>query len=134
LEYLTRVTIFIVQTVLIVEDDVELRRMYRTALAFAGFDVKEAGNGLDALRFIDRDPPDLVVLDLGLPVMSGYLVREDIAAQAHTRNIPVVVVTGLPGDHQGLDVACVLRKPVTPEQLVMTVRSCIKSGTPGVRG
>jgi DNA-binding response OmpR family regulator len=116
---------------LIVEDDDELRRMFRVALAFAGFNVKEADNGLDALRLIDRDPPDLVVLDLGLPVVSGHVVRQDIAAQAHTRNIPVVVVTGLPGEHDGLDVACLLKKPVTPEQLVRTVDSCLSSGAPG---
>jgi hypothetical protein len=59
------------------------------------------------------------------------LVRQDIAAQAHTREIPVVVVTGVPGSHEGLNVACVLRKPVTPERLVLTVRSCLSSGVPG---
>ena len=56
-------------TVLIVEDDLALRQMYRAALAFAGFDIREVGNGLDALRQIDGDPPDAVILDLGLPLM-----------------------------------------------------------------
>lgn len=112
-------------TVLVVEDDIDLRRMFRTALALAGFDVLEAGNGLDALRVLDCNPPEAVVLDLGLPIMSGVAVRQEIAAHAHTRHVPVIVVTGQPGNHDGLDAACLLRKPVSPERLVHVVRTCI---------
>jgi DNA-binding response OmpR family regulator len=112
---------------LIVEDDADLRRMFRTALTFAGFRVLEAGDGLHALQVLDRDPPDVVVLDLGLPLLSGQVVQKEIAAQAHMRHIRVVVVTGTSGAHNELDVACVLRKPVSPEDLVGTVRSCLAS-------
>ena len=115
--------------ILIVEDDADLRRMFRTALVFEGFDVEEAGDGYRALHFIDQHTPDAIVLDLGLPTVSGHFVLQDLAARAHTRRIPVVIVTGLPGDHNGLGVACVLTKPVTPERLVGTVRSCLAAGT-----
>jgi CheY-like chemotaxis protein len=71
-----------------------------------------------------------VVLDLGLPVVSGLIVREELAAQVHTRNIPIVVVTASRGPHEGLDVACVLYKPVTTEQLIETVRWCLATGAP----
>jgi DNA-binding response OmpR family regulator len=111
--------------ILIVEDDADLRLMYRTALAMAGFDVQEAGDGLDGLRIIDRDPPDAMILDLGLPRIDGAAVRSEIAAQAHTRHIPVIVVTGLPGDHTALNVPCVLRKPVSPDEVVNAVRDCL---------
>jgi DNA-binding response OmpR family regulator len=119
-------------TVLIVEDDPALRRMYRAALALAGFNVLEADDGLAALHFLDQVSPDIVVLDLMLPTMSGLVVQQEIAAHAHTRNIPIVVVTGsdLKLDH--LDLPCVLRKPVTPESLVDAVKSCLTSGAPGV--
>jgi DNA-binding response OmpR family regulator len=117
-----------VQTVLIVEDDVSLRQMFRTALALAGFDVLEAGNGLDALRVLDSNPPHAVILDLGLPFMSGEAVRQEIAAHAHTRHVPVIVVTGQPGSHDALEAACLLRKPVSPERLVHVVKNCIASG------
>jgi DNA-binding response OmpR family regulator len=116
-----------VHTVLIVEDDVDLRRMFRTALALAGFDVLEAGNGLDALRVLDANPPQAVILDLGLPIMSGEAVRQEIAAHAHTRHVPVIIVTGQPGTHEALDAACLLRKPVSPERLVHVVKTCIAS-------
>jgi CheY-like chemotaxis protein len=114
--------------VLVVEDDLDLRRMFRQALVLAGFDVHEAGDGLEALRAIDRDGFDAVILDLGLPILSGYVVRQEIAAQPHTRQIPVIVVTGRPGPHDQLDVSCVLRKPVSPDRLIQTVHSCIDAG------
>jgi CheY-like chemotaxis protein len=124
-------SIVVVHTVLIVEDDADLRQMLRAALAFAAYRVIEASDGLAALQMIDSDPPDLVLLDLGLPVLSGAIVRQEIAAQAHTRNIPIVVITGEPGDHAELDVACVLRKPVLPDRVVAAVRRCMAAGTAG---
>jgi len=114
--------------ILMVEDDVDLRRMFRQVLALEGYDVLEAGNGLEALHLLDAHIPDAVILDLGLPIISGSVVREEIAAHAHTQQIPIIVVTGQPGNHEALDVACVLRKPVTPERLIHTVQSCIAAG------
>jgi DNA-binding response OmpR family regulator len=118
--------------ILIVEDDADLRVMFRRALVFAGFEVREASDGLTALRLIELDTPHGIVLDLGLPLVSGQMVLQDVAAQAHTRDIPVIVVTGQPGDHQQLPVACVLRKPVALEDLVTVVRKCLTSGAPGL--
>jgi DNA-binding response OmpR family regulator len=121
----------VVNTVLIVEDDTDLRRMFRTALALAGYQTLEAADGVDALRILDSNPPEAVVLDLGLPLMSGVVVRQEIAAHAHTRHVPVIVVTGLPGTHEELDAACVLRKPVSPDRLVHVVKTCIAAGSGG---
>ena len=116
------------QTILIVEDNEDLRRLFRTALALAGFDVMEAGDGLEALKRIDHSPPDLVVLDLVLPGVSGLVVHQEIAAQAVTRDIPVVVITGSSVGASDLNVACFLRKPVLPDRLVDAVRACLASG------
>ena len=116
--------------VLIVEDDAPLRRLYRTALSLAGFDVREVADGYAALQAIDESRPDLIVLDLLLPGVNGFAVREELKAQAHTRDLPVVIVTGTDGmAHYELDANCVLRKPVTPDRLVATVWSCPRSGT-----
>jgi CheY-like chemotaxis protein len=120
------------QTILIVEDDEDLRRLFRTALSLAGYDVVEAGDGLEALQRIDSAPPDLIILDLVLPRMSGLIVREEIAAQAVTRDIPIVVITGAAVDAAGMDVACFLRKPVEPERVVEAVRTCLASGARSV--
>jgi DNA-binding response OmpR family regulator len=116
--------------ILIVEDDTELRRLYRTALALAGFQVDDASDGIQALHIIDNDPPDLVVLDLVLQVLDGVSVQQELAAHAITREIPIVIVTGSSLDVVGPNVSCVLRKPVMPDELVRTVRHCIVSGAP----
>lgn len=112
-------------TVLIVEDDTDLRRMYRAALALAGYDVQEARDGFEALRRLDWNRPDLVVLDLMLPAVSGHIVRKEIAEGATTRHIPIVVVTGSEGELEDLDVPCLLRKPVSPDQLIEAVKTCL---------
>lgn len=120
------------RVILIVEDDAPLRTMWRTALRLEGFDVIEAGNGIEALRLIEVGPPDLVLLDLGLPYLDGISVRQDIAAQVFSRNIPIVVVTGSTEDLSYLDVNCVLRKPVTVDQIVRVVQRCIQITVPSI--
>lgn len=115
---------------LIVEDDDDLRRLYVTALRAAGHDVAEAASGLEALRRIDASPPDLIVLDLMLPKVSGFGVLYDLSAQAHTRSIPVVIVTGTTDPVESPRVACVLRKPVQPDDLVEAIERCLANGDP----
>jgi DNA-binding response OmpR family regulator len=109
-----------------VEDDPDLRRLYKLTLSLAGYTVEEASDGLEALHRIDDRPPDLVVLDLGLPTVSGYAVHQEIESHAHTRNIPIVVVTGT--DDVPPDVPCVLRKPIVPNRLLEAVHTCLSSG------
>ena len=116
-------------TILIVEDNADLRFMFRTALAFAGYNVREAGDGYEALRIVDQTLPDLVVLDLLLPNISGTAVQQEIAAQALTRDIPIVIVTGSALEVDETRVACVLRKPVLPDEVVAAVKRCIRHGS-----
>jgi CheY-like chemotaxis protein len=119
------------QTILVVEDDEDLRRLFRTALTLAGYDVIEAGDGLEALQRIDQAIPDLVVLDLVLPGMSGMVVQQELAAQTLTRQIPVVVITGTAVEPGDLAVACLLRKPVSPDDLIEAVKKCLSSAAGG---
>ena len=116
--------------VLVVEDDVDLRRMFRTSLALAGYIVDEAGDGLDALRIVDDRLPDLIVLDLVLQFLDGISVQQELAARALTSHIPIVIVTGSAIATHGLPVACVLKKPVLPDELVRTVQQCMLHGAP----
>jgi DNA-binding response OmpR family regulator len=116
--------------ILIVEDDTDLRRLFRTTLSLAGFEVEEAGDGLEALRQIEDQTPDLVVLDLVLRTLDGVSVQQELASRALTSQIPIVIVTGSERDLSTLEVACVLRKPIRAEELVRTVRHCLTSGAP----
>jgi DNA-binding response OmpR family regulator len=121
--------------ILIVEDDDALRGLYRMALSLAGYAVEEASDGLVALNVIDNHPPDLIILDLMLPTVSGYVVQQDISARSRTRAIPIVVVTGTADELvDQLEVACVLRKPVTPDDLVLTVLSCLRAASAAADG
>ena len=102
--------------------------MYSQALLMAGFDVREARGGFEALQKVDADPPDIIILDLTLPGIDGFTVQAELTAHAHTRNIPIVVVTGTTANLADLHVACLLRKPVTPDSIVEAVQKCLASG------
>ena len=103
--------------------------MFRTALTIAGFSVIEASDGPAALHFIHNDPPHLIVLDLGLPTVSGVMVLQEVAAHADTKHIPIVIVTGSTMTLDHLNVPCVLRKPVDPEKLISMVHQCLQAGS-----
>jgi CheY-like chemotaxis protein len=122
------------KAILVVEDDPGLRRMFTTALTLAGFDVREAPNGYEAIHSVQRNPPDLIVLDLLLPGFGGLGVQQEIAEHASTRLIPIVIVTGSTRALDHLAVARVLRKPVDPDALVETVKECLAGGEPSQTG
>lgn len=111
--------------VLIVEDDGDLRHLFSTQLTLAGFRVEAVDNGLAALQRIDEAPPDLLLLDLGLPVISGHSVANELAASALTRDIPLVVVTGQLTTAPPTNASCVLWKPVSLPNLIATVNRCL---------
>jgi CheY-like chemotaxis protein len=113
------------KTVLIVEDDEDLRRLYRVALRFAGYEVVESGDGLAALYQLDAVRPDCILLDVMLPRMSGYGFSRELAASVAMRDIPIVVVTGAGVDGALLRAACVLRKPAAPQAVVDAIERCI---------
>ena len=111
-------------SVLVVEDDADLRYLFRVSLAVAGFRVREAADGYMALAALEDTMPDVVVLDLGLPRVSGFIVLDEIAARPDAAGLSVVVVTGLDVDES--ENATYLRKPVDPNLLVSTVRGALR--------
>src|SRR5919204_2837649 len=119
-------------TVLLVEDDRATREMFGYALRIGGFDVLLAGDGFTALRLIEEQVeerlPDVVVLDLNLPQLSGRDVHQEILAHAETRVIPVIVVTGTESDPLP-KVFRTLRKPVAPDVLVAVVQEALAPPT-----
>jgi CheY-like chemotaxis protein len=108
------------KTVLIVDDEQSVRRLFEAALRSAGFTVRTAEDGLDALQSIREQLPDAIVLDLKMPRMDGSEFRRQLMARPHTKQIPVVVVTGYDGDGMP-DVVATLRKPVAMEELISVV-------------
>ena len=115
------------QTVLIVEDNPDLRRIFADALFWAGFRVEQADDGVTALHMIENHPPDVLVLDIGLPALDGLSVRDAVAANTETGDIPVVIVTGTEFMWKLRSGDRVLQKPVTPDRLVATIRECLSA-------
>ena len=114
--------------ILVVDDDLELVDVVRTALDRVGFAVDDAGDGATALDKIADDSPELVVLDLGLPKVRGL----DVLRQVRTDNaVPVIVLSGhseeadrIIGLELGADDYVV--KPFSPRELVARVRSVLR--------
>jgi DNA-binding response OmpR family regulator len=113
--------------ILIVEDDSACAIMYQRALRFAGFEVAIAPDGLAALRTLEQQSPDLIVLDLQLPGFRGEAVLSEVAMRPDLRHIPVVVVTGSDASVAAPQAAAVLRKPCDPERLVAMVEEQLQS-------
>ena len=113
--------------VLIVEDEAAVRGMFRQILEEAGHEVREAGNGKEALEVLDAGwRPDLILLDLLMPVMNGWQLRAAQREREDLRDIPVVLVSGSPPriqpiEAKALQVAASLRKPVRADVLLRTV-------------
>lgn len=119
---------------LVVEDDAPVRELWRSALRAAGFAVTAVEDGIDALRRVENQPPDVVVLDLALPRLGGRDVHRELRAHPATRHIPIVIVSGTDiSDLDAKDFASVLQKPVEPQEVVVAVDHAVRRAhSPGI--
>ena len=112
--------------VLLVEDNDDTRRLYSIVLRYHGFQVQEAVTGVEAVRMVRESVPDLVLMDLALPVMDGWEAARRIKADPAIRHVPVIAFSAL------IDCTADLRadastfdgfiaKPVSPSELVVRV-------------
>lgn len=82
----------------IIEDEVAIRRMYAIKLKFSKFEVVEAGDGEEGLVVIEREMPDLVLLDLRMPRMTGDEMLRELRSKEWGENIPVIILTNISRD------------------------------------
>ena len=113
--------------VLVVEDYQDAREMYTAYLQFSGFDVAEAGNGLEAVEKAQELLPDIVLMDLALPRMDGWEATRRLKNDPRTRHIPIVALTGhaLAGHAEGArEAGCdaFVTKPCLPDALVAEIK------------
>jgi CheY-like chemotaxis protein len=118
-------------SVLLVEDDGAGRRLYAEWLTDAGFSVREAHNGLQALEHAFESIPDVVVTDLNIPGIDGFELTRRLKQDPRTRAIPVVAVTGYaafqadPARAIRAGCAAVLEKPCSPDDLEAAIRTLL---------
>lgn len=122
--------------VLIVEDDLETRQFYTTALSLAGFRVDQAHNGFQALEKAMESCPDAILTDIAVPGLDGIELCRRLRRDARTERVPVLAITGYGDRHYvdrvvkaGADAALV--KPCGPDQLVAELRRLL--GTRGIQ-
>ena len=113
--------------ILVVEDQDELRRLYVEQLAICGFDVIEATNGEDAISHTASRAPDVVLMDLSLPVLDGWEATRRLKADTRTAHIPVVALTAHDGSgelQRATRAGCdwFVPKPCPPDALITEVR------------
>ena len=116
--------------VLIVDDDADLRGVTAEILSLHGYNVVEAADGRIALACLVEWVPDLVILDLHMPVMDGWEFRAEQQELADERlaDIPVLVLTGeIITDHEvvQLNAAGLVRKPYEPDELLVAVSAAL---------
>jgi len=109
------------QRVLVVDDDADARGVTQQVLEHAGYEVVAAESGADALAFLARERPSLVLLDLRMDDMDGYEVLTMIEFDPTLKGVPVVVISGQPPSSVPASVPS-LRKPVGLEELLKAVR------------
>jgi CheY-like chemotaxis protein len=113
--------------VLIVEDQSELRQLYAEQLAMCGFDVIQAGDGAEALTHTTEQFPDVVLMDLSLPVVDGWEATRRLKGDKRTAHIPVVALTAHDGSgelERATRAGCdwFVPKPCPPQDLIEEVR------------
>ncbi len=77
--------------VLLVDDTEFYQRAYKNKLATEGFLVTTAGNGVEALKCLSQEIPDVILLDLMMPVMDGFKVLQAVKADARLKSVPVII-------------------------------------------
>jgi two-component system chemotaxis response regulator CheY len=117
---------------LVIDDATTVRLFHRDVLEGAGFAVEEALNGLEALeRALGADgPPDLLVVDVNMPVMDGYAFLRAVRAEPALRATPAIMITTEGGEQDAAEAYraganLILTKPVPPEGLEHLARAMI---------
>jgi two-component system, OmpR family, phosphate regulon response regulator PhoB len=124
--------------ILVVDDEPDITALVAYHMAKAGFRVSTAGNGTDALKAAREERPDIVILDLMLPGISGYDILAELRKQEETREVGVILLTAKreePDRIRGLSLGAddYLTKPFSPQELSLRVSGLLRRlGSPAV--
>ena len=120
------------RTILLAEDDPDVRLMFKMVLEARGYRVVEAADGPETVRIAEGEHPDLIMMDLQLPRLNGFAVARFVRQHDRLKGVPIVVVSGHdPAKHRQLAMAAgcnaYLHKPVDFEQLEELLASLLPS-------
>ena len=117
--------------ILVVDDEPHIREVVRRFLTPEGYDVIEAGDGGAALEKACQELPDIVLLDLTMPVMDGFEVLRGLRETPSTQDIPVILLTAVDaaeGERTGMELGVehYITKPLEPEIVKATVKVVLR--------
>jgi two-component system, cell cycle response regulator DivK len=118
----------VTKRILVVEDQEDLRDVLRTLLVGSGYEMLEAANGEDGVAKARSDRPDLILMDIQMPVLNGYEATQQIKADPELASTPIVAVSSfaMKGDEEKARAAgCdhYVTKPYSPVQLLRIIRA-----------
>ncbi len=112
--------------ILIVDDEDDIIVFLETLFTKEGYEVVTARNGAEAIEAVKKHKPDLVTLDLQMPKNTGTDFFRKMRREKEYENIPIIVISGLPGRHLALpQPTAVFEKPINPDELIETVRKTL---------
>ena len=121
--------------ILVAEDEADIRRLVAGHLRQAGYRVSEAADGVETVLLATAEVPDLILLDIRMPGMSGVEALRVLRADERTRAVPVVVMTASPGaieahgdELEALGAAVLVRKPFSAADLAATLARVLEPG------
>jgi CheY-like chemotaxis protein len=114
--------------ILIVDDDVDSATIQQAIIQKLGYYTQIAINGLDAIKYIKQDPPDVILLDIFMPQMDGYETIKYITKNNY--NIPIIVVTAGGNDIikkiTDMGILHYIQKPIIPNRLQREINKCLE--------
>ena len=115
--------------ILVVDDEVDVRRFLTAVLEKRGYDVVTAEDGRQAYDFVEGERPDLIVLDLQMPNQTGTDFYRRLMKHDELREIPIIVVSGLAGRHLAVrNPFAVFDKPIDPDEFTAAVERALGEG------
>jgi len=116
--------------ILIAEDERDIRELVSFSLQFGGFTVVQAANGAEAVEYAQKEMPDLILMDVRMPKMTGYEACRQMKTMESVRDIPVVFLSAKGQESEiqtGLEVGAeeYILKPFAPDELVKQVQAVL---------
>jgi two-component system phosphate regulon response regulator PhoB len=125
--------------ILVVEDEQAIAEMIMTGLEIAGYQVKRAANGQIAYQIVLDSPPDLILADWMMPMMTGLELAKRLKREENTAEIPIILLTAksdeddkISGFEAGIDDYIV--KPFSPRELIARIKAVLRRGNGGIDG
>jgi DNA-binding response OmpR family regulator len=115
--------------ILVVDDEQDFAKALKVRLRANGYDVVLAFNSIEALTMVHKEKPSLIILDIMVPGGGGFAVAERLKLSSDTRDIPFIILTGMPGDEARAYKAgacSYLMKPYNPDELLSVIKGALE--------